>query len=57
VIIVYPVAPITPSRAEIERAVGHTPGYVLIAVVDGAPAWVCAPAYRGEAAVLERRLR
>jgi len=46
----------TRQDAEIERAVEHTPGYVLIAVVDGAPTWVYAPAYRGEAAALRRRL-
>jgi hypothetical protein len=57
VILICPVAPITPSQAEIDRAVEHTPGYVLIDVVDGAPTWVCALAYRGEVAVLERRLR
>lgn len=31
---------------EIERAVEHTPGYVLIAMVAGAPTWIYAPAYR-----------
>jgi Dolichyl-phosphate-mannose-protein mannosyltransferase len=31
---------------QIERAVEHTPGYVLISIVDGAPTWIYAPAYR-----------
>jgi len=31
--------------AQIEQAVEHTPGYVLIAIVAGAPTWIYAPAY------------
>jgi hypothetical protein len=31
---------------QIEQAVEHTPGYVLIAIVAGAPTWIYAPAYR-----------
>jgi hypothetical protein len=32
--------------ALIEQAVENTPGYVLIAIVAGAPTWIYAPAYR-----------
>ena len=39
----------TRQDAEIERAVEQTPGYVLIAIVAGAPTWVYAPAYRHRA--------
>ena len=42
----------TRQDAEIERAVEQTPGYVLIAIVAGAPTWVYAPAYRHQARVL-----
>jgi hypothetical protein len=31
--------------AQIERAVEHTPGYVLISINSGAPTWIYAPAY------------
>ncbi len=34
---------------EIEQAVEHTPGYVLIAIISGAPTWIYAPAYRHHA--------
>jgi Dolichyl-phosphate-mannose-protein mannosyltransferase len=34
---------------QIEQAVEHTPGYVLIAVISGAPTWIYAPAYRHHA--------
>ena len=35
--------------ALIEQAVQDTPGYVLIAIVAGAPTWIYAPAYRHHA--------
>ena len=35
--------------AEIVQAVEHTPGYVLIAIISGAPTWIYAPAYRQRA--------
>ena len=35
--------------ALIEHAVQHTPGYVLIAIIAGAPTWIYAPAYRRQA--------
>jgi hypothetical protein len=34
---------------EIEQAVERTPGYVLIAIISGAPTWIYAPAYRHRA--------
>lgn len=36
----------TRQDTQIEQAVEHTPGYVLIAIVAGAPTWIYAPAYR-----------
>lgn len=36
----------TRQDALIEQAVEDTPGYVLVAIVAGAPTWVYAPAYR-----------
>ena len=36
----------TVQDAEIEQAVRHTPGYVLLTTVGHAPTWIYAPAYR-----------
>jgi hypothetical protein len=41
--------------ALIEQAVEDTPGYVLIAIVAGAPTWIYAPAYRHDVAVSTSR--
>jgi hypothetical protein len=40
----------TPQDHEIELAVEHTHGYVLLATVGGAPTWIYAPAYRHQSA-------
>ena len=35
----------TTQDAAIERVVEHTPGYVQLAQMGGAPTWIYAPAY------------